>query len=154
MAEDHTLRTWDLTTAALVDTRSTSHPLLCVAALSAHGLLAAGTSVRHIALVDPRAGAARVNVMTLRGHKSWVSCLATDPRNEHRLLSGSYDGTCRIWDVRATRQGDEGVVGESVFDIKRQGVKESKIFGIAWDADLGILSAGEDKQLQINRSGS
>jgi len=26
-----------------------------------------------------------------------------------------------------------------------------KVFGVAWDKDLGIVSAGEDKHVQINR---
>ncbi len=72
------LRTWDLVTSALVDTRSTSHPLLSLKHLPELHLLAAGTSARHIPLIDPRASATSVSVMTLRGHTNAVVTLARD----------------------------------------------------------------------------
>jgi len=38
----------------------------------------------------------------LAGHKGFVFCLAVHPRN-NLLLSGSYDGTARLWDMRQAR---------------------------------------------------
>jgi WD40 repeat protein len=157
---DHTLRTWDLVTTAVVDTRTTSHSLLSLESLPSLHLLAAGTSARHITLIDPRASATTVSAMTLRGHSNAVVSLARDPENSYGLVSGSHDGTCRIWDVRSTRTDKDGVVGESVYSIPRQSVKsegkrvggdEVKVFGVCWDAHVGILSVGEDKSVQINR---
>ncbi len=163
---DHTLRTWDLTTSNLVDTRTTSHPLLSLAALPTLSLLAAGTSARHISLIDPRASATAVVPLTLRGHTNAVVAVATDPVNPYGLVSGSHDGTCRVWDVRSVRtaQGGEGQgrVGESVFVLGRESVADKeepwnkpggegvKVFGVAWDTTVGIVSCGEDKRVQIN----
>ncbi|KAI5293385.1 WD repeat-containing protein 12, partial [Ascosphaera acerosa] len=60
----------------------------------------------------------------------------------------------------------EGVVGESVYTITRKSVEDAgaaagaarrvggegvKVFGVCWDKEVGVLSAGEDKALQINR---
>ena len=157
---DHTLRTWDLLTTAVVDTRTTSHALLSLAALPNLNLLACGTSARHITLIDPRVSATTVAAMTLRGHTNAVVTLAADPTNSYGLLSGSHDGTCRIWDVRSSRSDTEGVVGESTYTITRESVKGEprrvagegiKVFGVCWDQAVGIVSAGEDKRLQINR---
>lgn len=161
---DHTLRTWDLVTSALVDTRSTSHPLLSLEQLPELHLLAAGTSARHISLIDPRASATSVSVMTLRGHTNAVVTLARDPHSTYGLVSGSHDGTCRIWDVRSTRTEKEGVVGNEIYSITRKSLEESgregskrvggdgiKVFGVCWDRSVGIVSAGEDKSIQINR---
>jgi WD40 repeat protein len=157
---DHTLRTWDLVTTALVDTRTTSHSLLSLESLPTLHLLAAGTSARHITLIDPRASATTVSAMTLRGHSNAVVSLARDPENAYGLVSGSHDGTCRIWDVRSTRTDKDGAVGESVYSISRESVKGEgrrvggdgvKVFGVCWDADVGIISVGEDKRVQINR---
>ena len=161
---DHSLRTWDLVTAALVDTRTTTHPLLCLEHLSEIHLLAAGTSARHITLVDPRASATAVSAMTLRGHTNAVVSLARDPHSNYGLISASHDGTCRIWDVRSTRVDKEGLVGESVYSIPRKVLEEEekvekrpvggegvKVFGVCWDKTVGIVSAGEDKSIQINR---
>jgi WD40 repeat protein len=156
---DHTVRTWDLVTSALVDTRTTSHALLSLIQLPELHLLAAGTSARHITLVDPRASATTVSAMTLRGHTNAVVALARDPDSEYGLVSGSHDGTCRIWDVRSTKKGKDGVVGESIYSIERESVKGEKrvagegvkVFGVCWDRKIGIVSASEDMRLQINR---
>lgn len=164
---DHTLKTIDLETSTILDTRTTSHPLLSISALpgiSGNQLLAAGTSARHITLIDPRVSSTQTSVMTLRGHNNKVVSISPNPTSSYGLVSGSHDGTCRIWDLRATRHGtkDEGggVVAEPVFVIERQsriGERKAvagdgvKVFGVVWNQQVGIVSVGEDKMLQINR---
>lgn len=155
---DHTLRTWDLPTTTHVDLRSTSQALLSLTCLPALNLLAAGTSARHITLIDPRTSATTVTAMTLRGHTNAVVTLAKDPGSAYGLLSGSHDGTCRVWDVRASKSEKGGRVGGSVFVIDRESSKnpgkdkgKTKVFGVGWDKSVGILSAGEDCRVQINR---
>ncbi|KAF2876111.1 hypothetical protein BDV95DRAFT_674235 [Massariosphaeria phaeospora] len=172
-SHDHTLKTWDLPTATCVDTRTTGHALLALAALPHLHLLAAGTSARHITLIDPRASATQISVITLRGHKNAVVALDADPGSHYRLLSGSHDGTAQIWDVRNVRPSvgmAEGQVGESVYTIARESVgggaaaggagaakmhahgEGVKVLGVRWDRDVGILSAGEDRRVQVNRA--
>ena len=59
----------------------------------------------------------------------------------------------------AQKQGKDGVVGESIYSIERQSTKGEKreagdtpkVFGVCWDRKIGIVSASEDKTLQINR---
>ncbi|KAK4696650.1 ribosome biogenesis protein, partial [Lecanoromycetidae sp. Uapishka_2] len=157
---DHSLKTWDLPTSSCVDTRSTSHSLLSLAALPSLNLLAAGTSARHITLIDPRASATTVSAMTLRGHTNAVVSLAADPESTYGIVSGSHDGTCRVWDVRSGKSEKEGRVGESMYCIERESAKGEgrktggegvKVFGVCWDKNVGIVSASEDKRVQINR---
>ena len=157
---DHTLKTWDLPTGTVVDTRTTSHSLLSLAVLPELNLVAVGTSARHITLIDPRASAATVSAMTLRGHVNAVVGLAREPDGRFGLVSASHDGTCRIWDVRARKTGVSGIEGESVFTIARESAGQDrrrvagegvKVFGVVWDAEIGIASVGEDKRIQINR---
>lgn len=155
---DHSLRTWDLPTQTLVDVRTTSHTLLSLAALPTLNLLAAGTSARHITLIDPRTSATTVAAMTLRGHTNAVVSLATDPGSAYGLLSGSHDGSCRVWDVRASRAEKGGRVGASVFVVEREpktpppgAAEPAMVFGVAWDGAVGILSAGQDRRVQIHR---
>ncbi|KAI1342118.1 ribosome biogenesis protein YTM1, partial [Xylariaceae sp. FL0016] len=169
-SEDHTVRTLDLTTSKVESVISTSHPLLSLCALKRNGgvLLAAGTSARHITLVDPRVTSATNSVMTLRGHRNQVAALSASSENDYSLVSGSFDGTCRIWDIRSARPGTKaeggGSVSESVYVIERQSQKSvkrkagdvpgkgAKVFGVAWDPkSWGIVSGGEDKMVQINQ---
>ncbi|KAH7062403.1 microtubule binding protein [Macrophomina phaseolina] len=167
---DHTMRTWDLPTGTCVDTRTTAQSLLSLSALPELRLLAAGTSARHITLLDPRADARTVAALTLRGHSNAVVALAPRPGDAYGLVSGSHDGTCRIWDVRSVSSGVQtdggdagggGQVCEPVYRITRESVDGDserrvggdgvKVFGVAWDKEIGIISAGEDKRVQINR---
>ncbi|PQE26058.1 putative Ribosome biogenesis ytm1 protein [Rutstroemia sp. NJR-2017a BBW] len=166
-SQDHTIHTLDLTTSRVVDTRTLLNPILSLSALPgiSHQILAAGTTARHIALIDPRASASTTQAMTLRGHTNFVSSICADPDNNYGLVSSSHDGTCRVWDLRSTRQGtkDEGsgVVGEAVYIIERESRKGKstktvggegvKVFDVAWDKDVGIVSGGEDKMVQVNR---
>ena len=158
---DHSVKTWDLTTSACVDTRITAQSLFSICHLPEAGLLATGTSARHITLIDPRASATTISAMTLRGHTNSVVSLARDPNSSYQIVSGSHDGTCRVWDIRSVRQeaGTEQV-GDSVYVIERESAKGKpkavagngvKVFGVSWDRDVGIVSCGEDKRVQINK---
>ncbi|KAI0198984.1 WD40-repeat-containing domain protein [Astrocystis sublimbata] len=175
-SQDHTIRTLDLTTSRVENIITTAHPLLALTPLqrnpgtaSSSVLLAAATAARHITLVDPRVSATSTSVLTLRGHRNMVSSLAAGPDNDYSLVSGAYDGTCRIWDLRSVRAGTKseggGSVSESVYVIERESLKSGKqrrtagevpgrgvkVFGVAWDKTFGIVSGGEDKMVQINR---
>ena len=158
---DQTVRTWDLTTASLVDTRTTSSALFCIEHMPSLHLIAAGSISRVIKLMDPRASAATVTALTLKGHKNSAVSLARDPTNDYTLVSGSHDGTCRVWDVRSTQQEKAGAVGQSLYTLPRASQNSHpspatgdgvKVFSVHWDQNVGILSAGEDKAVQINRS--
>ena len=157
---DHTLKTWDLPTSVVVDTRTTSASLFSLTALSALNLIATGSSDKYIALIDPRASAATVTAMTLRGHSNSVVALSPDPGSSYGLVSGSHDGTCRVWDVRSASSEKDGRVGKSVYTISRESAKDQKaraggegvkVFDVVWDATVGIVSAAEDKRVQINQ---
>ncbi|KAH6892249.1 WD40-repeat-containing domain protein [Thelonectria olida] len=164
VSKDHTLRTLDLTTQREVSRLTTMHPLLCATALPGSSLIAAGSSARHITLLDPRESASATSAMTLRGHANMVVSLAPSPENEHSLVSGSYDSTCRVWDLRSVRVGTHeeggGTVSEPVYTIGREWLKGkklppagdgAKVLSVVWDKTWGIVSGGEDKKVQINR---
>jgi ribosome biogenesis protein YTM1 len=163
-SKDHTLKTIDLTTQREVARLTTMHPILCVTAIPGSSLVAAGSSARHITLLDPREGAASTAAMTLRGHVNMVSSLAPSPENNHSLVSGSHDSTCRVWDLRSVRhvtsEEGSGSVSEPVYTIGREWLKNkklppagdgAKVLSVAWDKTWGIVSAGEDKKVQVNR---
>lgn len=163
-SKDHTFKTIDLTTQREVSRLTTMHPILCAAALPGANLVAAGSSARHVTLLDPRESAAATAAMTLRGHINMVVSVAPCPDNDYSLVSGSHDSTCRVWDLRsarlATTEEGGGSVSEPVYTIGRewlQGKKlppagdGAKVLSVVWDKSWGIVSGGEDKKVQINR---
>lgn len=166
VGQDRDLHTIDLTTMTKVSTVPASNPLLSLCALPGNSspLLAAGTSSRNVTLVDPRESQTTTSVMTLRGHVNKVVSLSRCPDNEYSLVSGSHDGTCRIWDLRSVRpaiksEDGPGGVSEAVYTIEREsrsGKKRAlagegcKVFSVVWDK-FGIVSGGEDKRVQINK---
>lgn len=163
-SEDHTVKTIDLTTQRQVSRLTTMHPLLCAAAIPEKNLIAAGSSARHITLLDPRESAASTAAMTLRGHVNMVVSIAASPENSYSLVSGSHDSTCRVWDLRSARSGTMeeggGSVSQPVYTIGREWLKGkklpsagdgAKVLSVAWDKTWGIVSGGEDKKVQINR---
>jgi WD40 repeat protein len=158
---DQTMRTWHLPSASMVDSRSTNQALFSICQLPELHLIATGSAGRDIKLIDPRASASAVTAMVLKGHKNAVVALASDPSNGHNLASGSHDGTCRLWDLRNTKQGQSGTTGQSLYTIQRESLggkvapevaSGAQVFALCWDKDLGLLSGGADKAIQINRS--
>lgn len=137
---DSTIRTWDLVTGEIVDTRTTGHPLLSITQLPALSLLCCGSSQRHISLHDPRASATSISAQVLPGHTNSVVSLAKAPGSDHMLVSASHDGTSRIWDVRASKT--------SIYTLTRES-GSGKAFAVDWKGSH-VVTGGEDKQLQVN----
>lgn len=140
VSEDHSLRTWDLVTGQLVDTKTTGFSLLSVLPLgSPSGLIAAGSSARHILLVDPRAKTT-TSQSQLNGHHNFVVALAKSPKNDYQFASASHDGSVRIWDVRANR---------AVFVVDREVEVESQdLYCIDWAEDI-VAAGGRNKRLEM-----
>lgn len=148
VSQDHTIKTWDLVTARCVDTKTTSFSLLSVAQLPSLHLLACGSSARHITLHDVRMdSSSKITQKQLVGHRNFVVSLDTCPENEYMLASASHDGTVKVWDVRST---------SPMYTITREdpsvekGIND-KVFAVRWAKNVGIISGGQDKKLQINK---
>ncbi|SCU78392.1 LAMI_0A04478g1_1 [Lachancea mirantina] len=146
-SQDHSIKTWDLVSARCVDTKTTSYSLLSIAQMTNLNLLACGSSARHITLHDPRVNSSsKITQQQLNGHKNFVVSLDTCPENDYLLCSGSHDGTVKVWDVRSNT---------AMYTITREsdvvkGVND-KVFCVKWAKNVGILSGGQDKKLQINK---
>ncbi|KAI5965503.1 YTM1 [Candida theae] len=144
VSQDHTIKTWDLVTSRCVDTRTTGFSLLSVLQLPQANLIASGSSARHINLHDPRvSNTSEVINAKLIGHTNFVVGLSASPHNGNMFASSSHDGTVKVWDIRADK---------SLYTITREdGSTKTKIFDVCWDNEIGIISGGEDKKIQINK---
>lgn len=146
VSQDHTVKTWDLVTSRCVDTRATGFSLLSVAQIAPHHLIASGSSARHINLHDPRTqeGATEKLVRQLIGHTNFVVDLALCPTKDTMFASASHDGTVKVWDIRAEKP---------LYTVVRE-LNFGKVFGVSWDSEIGLVSGGEDKKVQINSNPS
>jgi ribosome biogenesis protein len=158
---DETMRTWHLPSSSVVDTRKTDQALLSIHQLPEMNLIATGTAGVDIKLIDPRVSASAVTAMVLKGHKNAVVCLASDPNNGYNLASGSHDGTVRLFDLRNRKQSKDSVTSQSVYTIQRQSLggkvappvgSGCQVYGLCWDNELGLLSAGQDKAIDVYNS--
>ncbi|RGB33320.1 WD repeat domain 12 [Rhizophagus diaphanus] len=122
---DHSIRIWDVESRTNVDVKNCDKVVY-------------GISYSDVAVVK----------LTLSSHKNWVTSVSWSTKNSFMLVSGSYDGTVKIWDIRSRtplytlskQNGDKGKENEN--DTPK------KIFCVDWDQDI-ILSGGEDNQLHI-----
>jgi eukaryotic-like serine/threonine-protein kinase len=80
---------------------------------------------------DVEAGEVAQEAKTLRGHTEQITCLALSP-DERRLITGSRDGTARIW--RAD-------TGEQMAVLKHPGI----VNAVEFSRDGTIIMTGEDE---------
>lgn len=147
VSQDHTIKTWDLVTSKCVDTRTTGFSLLSLLQVPTKNLIVTGSSARHINLHDPRitnTSTNQVDSARLVGHDNFVVGLSADPKNDNLFASCSHDGMVKVWDIRSV---------QPLYTITREESKSSqtKIFDVCWDREIGIVSGGLDKKLQINK---
>ena len=148
VSQDHSIKTWDLVTQRCVDSRSTDYPLLSLLQLPSSNLLVCGSSARHINIYDPRITSATRELFKntkLVGHKNFVVGLSKDPLNDNVFASCSHDGTVKIWDIRS-----ENALFTITREEKSASKSHNKVLDVDWDQDIGIVSGGEDKTIQIN----
>ena len=148
ISSDNTLKTWSLSTESVLDNRPLQDPLYALTALTNMHLLALGSSKGDITMIDPRTSTAMIKVSTVRQAHSngFVSSLANDPGSQYRFASGGFDGMVKVWDIRS--------LTSSTMTIDRKldnDSKGGKVFAVKWDAEVGILSAGEDCKVRIDR---
>ncbi|SGY37649.1 BQ5605_C003g01851 [Microbotryum silenes-dioicae] len=150
---DRTLRTWDLSTAQLLTTRTapSSSVLLDLAQLSqSTNLLITGSTDRSIGVWDTREDASSHISISLTGHTGPVSSVVGHPKESLLIASGSYDSTVKIWDVRSPKQALFSL------DMSREEGQETKdrVLALDWDGEQ-LVAAGEGAKVAVWRvSGS
>ena len=173
-SDDYTVMTWDLTTSKRVSSRTPEmhenlRSLIGTPAVGS-SVVATGSGRGKIYIVDLREDAKTTYARVLKGHKNAVVTLDTDPARPWMLCSGSHDGCVRGWDLRqegraagveaGAASGQRGREMSSAFRIPREWSRECDrivggegvmVWSVCWDADVGIVSAGVDRTLQINR---
>lgn len=133
---DHSLVTTDLNTLQPLSQTQTASPLFSLLPIQ-NAVLTGGQ--RTIELHDLRSSA--ITKLAFLGHTSFISSLTAAPNSDYLFASSSFDGDVRVWDIRNEH---------SLYTIKREKEVGTKVLSAGW-SNIGIVSGGEDCQLQINR---
>ncbi|KAH9460050.1 hypothetical protein MJO28_004288 [Puccinia striiformis f. sp. tritici] len=158
-SHDHTVKRFDLETG-LEEWSKLAGPEKCLLDIDEcqgrEGLLVTGCMDRTICFWDCRDATQNISLI-LHGHSGPVSTVSTNPSqmNSLQILSGSYDGTCKIWDTRSTKQSLYTIQNPAHSSIKslnpNQKLPNCKILAVGWNSDGNLLGAGgEDRTLSIH----
>lgn len=72
-----------------------------------------------------------------RSHAGCISSVAWSPHNEHVLVSGSYDNTVRMWDIR------------TAIPLATLEEHKAKVLAVAWTSESTVVSGGTDSLLHM-----
>ena len=99
------------------------------------GAIAAGGADPVVRIWDPRS-AGVTPVHHLVSHTAWVSALKWCPGKEEQLLSASYDGSWKVWDLR------------TAVPLHTVEAHSDKVLCADWSGETSVVSGGADSQLR------
>lgn len=89
--------------------------------------------------------------LKLAGHTGWVSSVSWSPSSAYTLVSGSYDGTLKIWDVRSTSPLYTIAAATMPAAVGSDKSVPAKVLCTKWCAGQDMLvGGGEDGKLSIH----
>lgn len=98
-ADEKTTHIWDIMTGKKVLGINERHDVFSVAVSPDNSKVATGSWTGTVRIWDAHTGK---RLVTLSGHKGWISSLAFSPDGKV-LLTGSLDNSARLWDAAAGR---------------------------------------------------
>ncbi len=98
---DHSIKLWDVFVGHETQTlKSVNKIFLSIDYSPLNKLIAAGLSDQYIRIYDPRSREGSLVKITLSSHSGWCSSVNWSTTDENLLVSGSYDSTAKLWDIR------------------------------------------------------
>lgn len=77
-------------------------------------------------------------------HKEWISTVQWSSKSSYKLLCGSYDGSCKLWDIRSLSQP------LYTFSKNNSANESKKILDLEWfNEDEECVCVGEECQLNF-----
>lgn len=136
---DHSIKVWDAEMEKAVDSYQHNKVIFCMDApksLASNNLIAFGGAEKSVRIWDRRQkeGMLAKALRSYQSHTSWISALSWHPNSEHHLLTASFDGTAKVWDVRSE------IPLYSVQGARRPtDTDDIKLFACAWVNEEGTL---------------
>lgn len=140
---DHSIKVWDVEMETVLDTFSHNKVVTCVD--TPHNgridIVAFGGAEKTVRVWDRREkqGAFVKSLQSLSSHTRWVSDLEWHPTSEHHILTTSYDGSIKLWDMRAP-------IPLHTVHLPPES-SEEKVFCCAWVSDSMLSYGGTNRIL-------
>lgn len=130
---DSTVRTWDVESGVCINTINVpERPMLDLAETPDGNVLLAASTDRTVSIFDLRVSSLSSSTGIMM-HSATPSCIATSDNGKHQVVTGSYDGVARLWDLRSTKGA---VTSFKVWD-------RMKVLAVDWVGDVvGIGGEG------------
>ncbi|KAG2749856.1 WD40 repeat-like protein [Suillus brevipes Sb2] len=130
---DSTVRTWDVESGVCINTINVpERPMLDLAENPDGNVLLAASTDRTVSIFDLRVSSLSSSTGIMM-HSATPSCIATSENGKHQVVTGSYDGVARLWDLRSTKGA---VTSFEVWD-------RMKVLTVNWVGDVvGIGGEG------------
>jgi len=121
--------------------------MLGMAILPDDNSVVASSADRNVSVYDFRAASTTLSSATLSfNHSSTPSSVTLSPTSESQIITGSYDGVVRLWDLRSTRSA---VASFKVWD----GEKKVLAVDSTSSSGSGIVGVGGEGGLDVWRMG-
>jgi len=146
---DSTVRSWDVENGVCANTITASEkPMLSLAVLPNDNSVVSCSADRSVSVYDFRAASTTLSSATQSFmHLSTPSSVALSPTSDSQIITGSYDGVARLWDLRSTKSA---VASFKVWN------GEKKILAVDATSSSGacIVGVGGEGGLEVWRVGT
>lgn len=137
---DHSIKIWDVEMETVLDTFSHNKAVTCIDTPPNGRLdiVAFGGAEKTVRVWDRREkqGTFVQSLQSLSSHTGWVSDLEWHPTSEHHVMTASYDGSVKLWDIRAQ-------IPLHTVELS----SEEKLFCCAWVNESMIACGGTNMKL-------
>ena len=146
---DHSVKVWDVEMETVLDSFTHNKVIYCVDTPNTNthaNVIAFGGAEKGIRLWDRRESQKQSTftraLRSLESHTRWVSDVKWHPTSEHTILSASFDGSIKLWDVRSA-------IPLWTVDAEDAANDEAKLFCCTWIDEKAIAYGGTNKTLSL-----
>ena len=122
--------------------------MLSTVVLPDDNFVVSSSADRSVSVYDFRAASTGLAPATLSFmHSSTPSSVALSPISDSQIITGSYDGTVRLWDLRSTKSAVASFKvwggGKKVLAVDSTSGSGSGIVGVGGEGGLEVWRVGE-----------
>lgn len=139
---DHSIKIWDVYVGQETRTlKNSSKIFLTIDYSNKNKLIAAGLNDSTVRIYDPRSDEGNLVKISLTSHTGWCSSVFWSKSDENLLVTGSYDNSAKLWDIRNTKS--------SLYDLLGH---EDKVLCVDWSLKNLILTGSADNTFKMYKT--